>query len=404
MHRYSIISFNHKSVALDVVGCYHLDDTIVENKLKNLKEKLGLEELMYLSTCNRVEFHVVGDIAEDIALVERFQEAFSDGKFTNHNASVYSGLNAVKHLFEVASSLNSLVVGEREIITQVRSAYEKCQAYQLTGDVLRIVVRKAIEVAKKVYTDTEIARRPVSVVSLAYHQLRKLNIALDARILIIGAGKTNNLMSKFLKKHGFTNFTVFNRTLVNAEALANDLQGTAYDLDSLENYQNGFDVIISCTGSKEVIVNETTYCNLLQGQPNKKVAIDLAIPNDIDISIAENYDLELITVDRLKTIAAINLKAREKELEKCSAIIVEKLKEFETLFNERQVELAMRTVPETVKEIKQIAIREVFAKDLSELDDQSREVLDKVLNYMEKKYISVPMKLAKDIMLKPDKK
>jgi glutamyl-tRNA reductase len=116
-----------------------------------------------------------------------------------------------------------MIVGEREIITQVRNAFELCKKNGLTGDFIRILLRHTIETAKRVYTETTIATKPVSVVSLAYHKLRDMNISLDARFLIIGAGVTNTNMSKFLRNHGFKKFTVYNRTLSKAENLAKDL-------------------------------------------------------------------------------------------------------------------------------------------------------------------------------------
>ena len=113
---------------------------------------------------------------------------------------VFHKADAVKHALSVASSIDSMIVGEREIITQVRGAYEASKSYGLTGDFIRLLTRKVIETAKKVYTETNIAKKPVSVVSLAYHKLRNLNIALDAKFVIVGAGLTNTTMCKFLKK------------------------------------------------------------------------------------------------------------------------------------------------------------------------------------------------------------
>src|SRR5690554_7776341 len=108
-------------------------------------------------------------------------------------------------MIKVTSSIDSMVVGEREIITQIRKSFDACRAYGITGDAIRLMIRHTIETAKRIYTETSIAQSPVSVVSLAYHTLRLKDIPLDARILIIGAGVTNTNMSRFLRKHGFTN-------------------------------------------------------------------------------------------------------------------------------------------------------------------------------------------------------
>ena len=402
--RYNIIAITHKTSALDQVGRFHLSDLEVDDRLKQLKTDLNLSELFYLSTCNRVEFHFVSTSTEkDIraAFFKAFDASWSSKTIQEavKNSVLYSGEEAILHLFRVASSLDSLVIGEREIITQVRNSYENCRKIGITGDFTRLLIKKTIETAKEVYTKTEIARKPVSVVSLAYHELKQLNVPLDARFLIIGSGKTNYSMTQFLKKHGYKKFDIFNRTLKNAQTLAKEIGGQAHELPALANYTKGFDVLISCTGSNEQMVTPEIYNSLLAEEKTKKVVIDLAIPNDVDTSIKNNHNLTLITVDYLKKVAAKNLKEREKELEKCQAIIIENFEKFKKINKERSVELAMQAVPQKVREIKEVAINQVFAREVNALDANSREVLDKIMAYIEKKYISVPMKLAKDILL-----
>ena len=310
--------------------------------------------------------------------------------------------DALRHLFNVASSIDSLVVGEREIITQVRNAYEKCNEFNLTGDMIRLAIKKTVETAKDVYTHTNIARNPVSVVSLAYRKLRELNVKQDARFLIIGSGVTNTTMAKYLKKHKFANFTIFNRTLANAQKLAAELNGTAYTLSELKNYKTGFDIIVTCTGASESIITPTIYKSLVGEDRSKKVVIDLAIPNDLDPEILNNYDVNLIAINNLQEVARENMQARSKEMDACSTIIEKNIIEFKQLLKARKVELAMSEVPKKMKEIRETA-NEVFAKEILALDSGSKEVLDKILSYMEKKYISVPMKMAKEILLEDSK-
>jgi glutamyl-tRNA reductase len=237
------------------------------------------------------------------------------------------------------------------------------------------------------------------VVSLAYRKLKDLNVKLDAKFLIIGSGVTNTSMAKYLKKHGFTNFVVFNRTLSNAEPLANELNGKALPLSDLKNYKNGFDVIVSCTGSSEYIITKEIYSSLVGNDKSKKVVIDLAVPNDLDEAILKNYEVNLISVNNLQEIAKKNLLEREKELSACEKIIEKNIEEFRQEFKERKLERAMSNVPKKVKEIREIAVNEVFAKDIQKLDEQSKETLDKVIAYLEKKYISVPMKMAREILI-----
>lgn len=404
VNKVKIIAFTHKITDINDIGKLHIEENALQVRLAFLKQAADLDELLYLSTCNRVEFMLSNNESVNTTYLKKFFTAFNPDwnepeiNWAIENAQVFEGDDALRHLFNVASSIDSLVVGEREIITQVRNAYEKCSEFNLTGDLIRLAIKKTVETAKDVYTHTNIARNPVSVVSLAYRKLRELNVKQDARFLIIGSGVTNTTMAKYLKKHKFANFTIFNRTLANAQKLAEELNGTAYTLSELKNYTKGFDIIVTCTGASESIITSEIYKSLVGEDRSKKVVIDLAIPNDLDAEILNNYDVNLIAINNLQEVAKENLQAREQELHACGTIIEKNIIEFKQLLKTRKVELAMSEVPKKMKEIRETA-NEVFAKEILSLDSGSKEVLDKILSYMEKKYISVPMKMAKAILI-----
>ncbi len=316
-----------------------------------------------------------------------------------NNCKIYEGEEAVKHMFHIASSLDSLVIGEREIITQVRKSFDECSEYGFTGSILRLLINKTIESAKEVYTNTQIAKNPISIVSLAYRKLRELGIKDNSRILVVGAGETNTRMCKFLSKHGLKNLTIFNRTFQKAEALSNHIGGKALPLNELSNFKEGFDLLVTCTGSEDYLITPDVYDSLLAGETAKKTIIDLAIPYDVNPSVIQKNPTNYIEIEGLKEISEINLKKREEELSICKALIEKQVVAFKQAFKERKVELAMSEVPQKIKEIKDIAVNEVFSKELEAMTNDSKEVLDKMLAYIEKKYISVPMKMAKEIFL-----
>lgn len=405
MKQFKVIAITHRNASLEEVGKFHIADTEQPARLHALKEKANLSELLYISTCNRVEFCLVSEADADEEFLIDFFLAFNpEWSETQLQkavkiSEVYKGEEAIRHLFNVASSLDSMVIGEREIITQVRSSYDNCHNWGLTGDLIRLVMKKTVETAKEVYTNTDISTKPVSVVSLAYRKLREFNITEDSRVLFIGAGKTNTTMARFLKKNGFRNFVVFNRSMLNGLALANELKCEMKELSEILKYKNGFDVIITCTASDEAIINEEVYTSLLNGETNSKIIVDLAIPNDLDKSLLAKFKIRLIDVEKLKIEAEENLRERAKEVDRCRKIVDTFLLEFKEMYRIRQVELAMSRVPDKIKEIKDTAVNSVFAKDIDTLDEHSKEVLDKVISYLEKKYISVPMKMAKDILL-----
>lgn len=381
-------------------------DEELEQRLTVLRDTFQASELFYIGTCNRVEFVFYGDQELDEAFKQKFVSSLGTCISGEQRDSIlsqvdtYDGVDAINHLFRISCSLESLVVGEKEILAQVRKAYERCRLAGFTGDFMRMLMNHLVKTAKEVYTQTEISRKPVSVVSLAYRSLRDLALTGSPRFLIVGAGETNKNIAKYIQKHKDADFVVFNRTFEKAEDLAKELNGRAFPLSELENYSEGFDVLITCTGSTSPIINNALYQKLLNGDTSKKTIVDLAVPNDTDPEVLQQNSINYIEVSGLQAIANRNLQDRYEELVHAERIIENNIAEFLPLLKQRKVEIAMREVPQKVKEIKSFAINTVFAREVSALDDDSRAVLEKVMNYMEKKYISVPMVMAKEILVR----
>ena len=400
-----IIAFTHKHIDLKELGQFVICNETLESRLNQLRSKFDIPEIFYIGTCNRVEFVFSASQSLTSSFVKDFIRTLNFCVPDEHidqfldRVSVYEDTEALNHLLRISCSLESLVVGEKEILAQVRKAYETCREGGFTGDYLRLIMSRVVKTAKEVYTHTHISRKPISVVSLAYRKLRELKMAPNVRILLIGAGETNKNISKYLQKHKFSNFAVFNRTLSKAQELAEDLDGEAYTLDELKNYKKGFDIIITCTGATEPVLTNEIYQSLLNGETDKKVIVDLAIPNDTAAEVLENNPLHFIEIRSLQEIANHNMQERYQELVHAERIIAQNIEEFKPVLKQRRVELAMREVPEKIKEIKQVALNSVFANELSSMDENSRAVLEKVINYMEKKYIKVPMVMAKEILV-----
>jgi glutamyl-tRNA reductase len=405
MELFKTIAFTHKTTELKDIGRLHIGDDEVGERLTVLRDKLELNELLYISTCNRVEFLMVTPHKAD----EDFRRAFfhtlfpewkeTEIEWATGHSRVLEGEAALRHLFYVASSIDSLVVGEREIITQVREAYELCQGLGITGDRLRLLVRSTIETAKRVYTNTQIAQNPVSVVSLAYRQMRQAEFGHAPHILMIGAGQTNRQMAQYLRKAPFASVTVFNRTFSKAQELAELLGGRALPMADLATYREPFDIIITCTGATQPVLGQRLYRNIVGNDLSQKIIVDLALPSDVEEEVVRKNNVHYIGIESLKDQARKNLEQRQKELDRCKRLIDAQIAEFNLLLRQREVELAMREIPEKVRDIRSRAMDKVFVKELQALDPASREVLEKVINYMEKKYISVPMKMAREIIV-----
>lgn len=388
------------------IGNLHIESEQQKERFEVVKKAMNIDEILFLSTCNRVEFFVVTHEVVSRDFIQRFfSTLYPDFSldvvtFYAQNAELYSKMETVNHALRVASSIDSLVVGEREIITQVRQAFEQAHSYGLSGDALRVLFRHTIETAKKVYTDTKIAQKPVSIVSIANQRLQGMDIPTNARVLVVGTGVTNTTMVRFLKKHGLTNFTFFNRTLATAENLALEIGGKALPLADLASYSEGFDLLVACTGSDSAIITPAIYQQLLQGETNPKITIDLGLPSDIDPAVHATFPTRQISIDVLQKISTANLGERAQEVAHVEAIIAEAIDAFRNIAKMRAIEVAMRPVPQMVKDIKSTAFNEVFKNDLQQLDPAAREVLEKVVGYMEKKYMNMPMLMAKDILFK----
>lgn len=400
-----VIAFTHKQIELKELGKLVICQENLTDKLHKVKTQFGISEIFYLATCNRVEFVMITPHAVDKVFAKQFIESLhmglcpiSTGTFIDAMV-IYEDKEALEHLLRTSCSLESLIVGEKEILAQLRKAYESCKEAGLTGDCLRMFMTCVVKTAKEVYTNTHISKNPISVVSLAYRKLKYLKLCANARILIIGAGETNRNISKYLQKHKFSNFAVFNRTLSKAEQLATDLGGEAFTLEALKAYDKGFDMIITCTSSVEPIITAEIYTRLLNGDTSRKTIVDLAIPNDTAPEVLEKFPVNFIEVHSLNEVAKRNLQERYEELTHAEEIINQNINSFLLELKQRRIELAMRQVPEKIKEIRNTAINSVFAEEVQNMDQHSRETLEKVINYMEKKYISVPMIMAKDILI-----
>lgn len=404
---YKILTITHHNLNVDEIGnfvVHHESKDHLKTKLTSLKEHANLEELIYLSTCNRVSFICYSNEEFDIDYIKSFFKHVNPDleedklKKISKFVDVYHAGQAVSHLFEVASSMDSLVVGEREIFRQFREAYQQSLDFGFVGDNLRMLENATVKAAKEVYDKTRIGEKPLSIVSLAVKSLIETGIAKDARLLIVGAGETNTLFAKFLKKYNFSNISIFNRSLDNAAKLVELLDAKAYHLSELNTYDQGFDAMIVCTGSTSSIIDSMNYRNLLQKEEDSKVVIDLSVPNNVDTSVIDGFEMKYIDIEQLRQFSSENLEFRKKEVHAAKCLLKNQLLNFNNQFQQRQIEKALNVVPKEIREIKERAIQKVYKKQIDQLDDKAQSLIEEMMNYMEKKCISVPMRVAKKMV------
>ena len=409
LSKYRILTITHKNVDLKDIKNFLVEDqdsVAISERLAALKMAFNIEEVFYLSTCNRVMYLFYAEEGFDELRLEQFintiQPTLSADQVEKLAANMTNleGRAAIKHLFEVAGSIDSLVVGEREILRQIKQAYDKCNQWALIGHHLRILLDQAIIGGKSVYSKTKIGEKAVSVVSLAVQKMLHTNLDKEARILMVGAGQTNLLVTKFLVKHGFKNLTVFNRTIEKANALADMMpNGRALPISELPTYAEGFDCLIVCTGATEPIITAPLYEKWCHGESTQKVVVDLSIPHNVSKDVVDNFPIHYIEIEGIKHLAQDNRTFREKEVVKAKELLHGQIDAFPTIFKQRQLELAFSQIPTEIKAIKAKAFDEVFRKEVEGLDEGSRDLLERMMAYMEKKCIGIPMKAAREVVI-----
>lgn len=403
LNGYHILTLTHRQTALESIGKAIIPGDDAASTLRMLREQMGWDELLYLATCNRVVYlfytqqPVPDTLPADLLAAIRPDLPAESRTDIAAKMRLLHGADAIRHLLEVAASMDSLVVGEREILRQLREAFDHSRDWGLTDDHLRLLIRFTIETAKEVYTATGIGEKALSVVALAFQNLLQSGLRPNARVLLVGAGQTNALVAKFLFKYGFRNVTVFNRTLAKAQAVAEYLDGLALPLQALESYNNGFDALIVCTGATEPIITPDVYRQLLAGEPGPKVVVDLSVPNNVDKRILSEFPVQYTEVESLREVARENLAHRELERRKAETLITAKLRAYRDLWHQRQVERALMPVVDDVRIAKERALTTVFAKQFDSLDPATRELVQQMMDYLEQKSVATAMRIMKEI-------
>jgi glutamyl-tRNA reductase len=286
-----------------------------------------LDEVVLLSTCNRVEIYgttprMTGRIDALFRLLTQSTRDFRPLVYVREDA------DALRHLFSVASGLDSMVIGETEITGQVKHAYETAQTARLTGGVLNRSFQKAMQTVKEIRSSTGIGRGATSVGSVAVELAEKIfrGSLAEKTVIIIGAGKMGEACVRHLAKKGAKSILVSNRSYDRAVALAGEFNGQAVRFDDCLAAMAGADIVVSSTGCPQTILHRPDIEKLMHARKNRPLfLIDIAVPRDIDAEVQQLDNVYLYNIDNLETIVRENVKSREKELAVCHEIIERKV-------------------------------------------------------------------------------
>jgi len=323
-----VLGASHHQAPLDVREKLSMGTETLEQLQTELNQLVGLREFAVLSTCNRIEFYGVADSPAAVTGIEstfcRLQD-YAGSEFAKYRRQRH-GVDAVQHLLEVASGLDSQLIGETEIFGQVKDAYAQAQRRQSAGPVLNRVFQKTFHAAKHVRTHTAITSGHVSVANVAVDLAHTIfgDLA-QTKILLLGAGEIGEKTARAFQSRDVGGLTVASRRLERAMELASSLDGTALPFEHLERHLGDYDVVVCSTSAPQPVVTRAAVTAAMRQRHARPLfLIDLALPRDVDASVAELPNVYVYNLDDLAAIAEENRSAREAEISKCRALLRER--------------------------------------------------------------------------------
>ena len=326
--KFSITGVNHKSAPVEVRERLAFDENSLTEALLDLKRRPGFCEGMILSTCNRVEVALTCDDASDLPIDAFLAETRNVARdFVTPHLYHFEDSEAIRHLFRVAASLDSMVVGEPQTLGQLKNAYTVAKETGAVSGFLDVLVTRAFNVAKRVRSETEIGAHAVSVSYAAVELARKIFGSLDDRtVMIVGAGKMSELAARHLRRSGSAHVFVSNRTEERAIEMARLFDGTPVEYSRFVSMLPEMDIVITSSAAPHFILTRDDMQRVISARRNKPMfLIDIAVPRNIEPSVNEIDNVFLYDIDDLHEVVAANLKERRKEAERAELLVAEEV-------------------------------------------------------------------------------
>jgi glutamyl-tRNA reductase len=391
-----VLGLSHKTAPIDVRERLAVPERELPAALEALGDVPELAERMFFTTCNRAEVYGVaeGPLAKAVestqARLERYRNL--DSAALAGALYTYDGAAAVRHVFRVASSLDSMVIGEPQILGQVKAAYTAARSQQATGIILNNLLEQAFHVAKRVRTETGIAAAAVSISSVAVELARKIFGDLEGRpVLILGAGEMAELALRHLVDDGVRSILVANRSHDRAVALAEQFQGRAVTFDTFHHEMLQADIVISSTSAPHLILKrEDMQAIILERRHRPIFLIDIANPRDIDPGCNEVDNVYLYNIDDLQSVVSANLKERQREAERAEVIIEREVGVFQAWLRGLDVVPTIVSLRDRVEEIRTAELDKAMAR-MGDLTPDQRATIASMTTAMMNKILHQPM-------------
>lgn len=384
MLKFLAAGFNYQSVPGALQEALNLSQSKLPETVKSLHSSLGRGVI--LATCNRLEIYTSVDSSTNgQEVIDAFWQRHFGTQFHALRPYMYvlEQERAIRHIFRVAASLDSLILGESEILGQVRDAYSYFSNHGLAGGSIAKLFHESLRVGKRVRTETQIGKNPLSV-SRACVQILKQSVGNIAacKAVILGAGDAGRLAALALKDSGVTDLILTNRTLAHAESLAEELGVRSVPIEQLPYWISHTDILVSATGSPDWLIDRSIVAESRRKIPaSPLMLVDLGIPHDIDPSVSQLDNVSLYTIDDLQLIAESNRLERESEGEKAEIIVEEEVIKFRRWINAQRVQPTIKMIRDKAETSRKNELLKLFSRnpDLSDHEKKQIESMSKAL-------------------------
>lgn len=391
-----VVGLSHKTAPVEVREKLAVPESRLDEALARLRGYAGIREGFLLSTCNRVEVYAVVDRIEDGHA--RIQEFFADTHFSLSSEELtphlyeYTGDRAIGHLFRVAASLDSMIVGEPQILGQMKDAFEVALNHKASGVVLNKLVRKAISVAKRVRTETKIAETAVSVSYAAVELAKKIFSNLSEKtVLLVGAGEMAKLAAQHLVDQGVRKVSITTRDAASAIELARRFNATSIPFESFRHEMAEADIVLCSTGASHYLIGVEDVQQAVRRRMNRPIfLIDISVPRNIDPAVKDIDNAFLFDIDDLETRVEQNLEERRREAVKAERMVEDEVTQILQWLKALEVTPTIVALRSRAEEIKQAEIDKALAR-LQNLSAQERSVVEGLASSIVNKLLHGPL-------------
>ena len=375
-----LISLNYKVAPIELREKFYLDDAqkIVFHNL--LKKHIGVEGLMLISTCNRTEiyFEFENHIGQESKFIHSIVKELAEFRNFKESLSPYlikqtGSYNVSKHLFRLACGLESMIIGELQIVEQLKNSYEFSYKHKMLGPILNRMVQKSLETGKFIRTNTKIDKGALSVSYAAVEKIHKTLKIDNPEFLCVGLGETSKLSIKHLHQKNYTNIKIANRTFKKSSEFAKSLNINAIKFEAFKKELLKVDVAIFSTSSKEALISKNELDEITGKRDKDLLIIDLSVPRNIPNDCQDISNVKIINVDDLKDVVNLNYKKRKSQILQAEKFIEDFLSEFDDWTNSRQLRPSILSIK---KQIKNIIVDETLENVNSSSNGSNISILD----------------------------